>query len=131
MTERPNEDRRQTRRSSDTANHDIQSVRIKLGDIATVVDASAAGVLIDTRQRLLPGTYVELLMETTRHRCTVRGRVVRCTVAQVRAATVLYRGGIAFDQHLPWFSPDAGYSLPSSEQSDPHGRRAGTTRSCV
>jgi len=127
VPERPLEDRRQTRRASNLSDHGIQSVRIKLGDVATIVDASAAGVLIDTKQRLLPGTCVELLMETARHRCTIRGRVARCEVALVRAATVLYRGGIAFDQHLPWFSSDDGCALPSSEQSDPHGRRATTS----
>jgi len=48
-------------------------------------------------------------------------------VSQVRAASVFYRGGIAFDRHLPWMAPHEGYPLPASEQSDPLGRRADAT----
>jgi len=121
------QDRRQCRRSANPVDHGIQKVRIRPGHIAAVVNASAAGALLETQHRLLPGTVVELNVESTLHRTNVRGRVVRCMVCQVRAASIFYRGGIAFDRHLPWMASQEGYGLPASEQSDPHGKRAGAT----
>ena len=114
-------DRRRARRSAEPSDHGIQSVRIKLGAAAAVIDASAAGALIETNHRLLPGAFVELHMDSGHRRVTVRGRVVRCAVVEVRAAGLLYRGGIAFEEHLPWFVPDAGYPLPTGEQSASRG----------
>ena len=127
MTPGTGRDRRQCRRSANPVDHGIQKVRIRPGHIAAVVNASAAGALLETQHRLLPGTVVELNVESTLHRTNVRGRVVRCMVSQVRAASVFYRGGIAFDRHLPWMAPHEGYPLPASEQSDPLGRRADAT----
>jgi len=120
-------DRRQFRRSANPVDHGITSVRIRPGYVAITVNVSAAGALIETQHRLLPGTSVELHVETTFHRAHVRGRVVRCAVSQVRAASVFYRGAIVFDRHLPWIAPSEGYPLPASEQSDSEGRRAGAT----
>ena len=121
-------DRRLGRRSSDPIEHGIQRARIKFGEPAAVVNASAGGALIDTHHRLLPGTAVELHLENSEHHICVRGRVVRCAVVQVRAASVLYRGGIAFDRHLPWFVPGSGYPLPANEQADSRDCRADATR---
>lgn len=121
-------DRRFARRCSDPNEHRIQNARIKFGETASVVNASAGGALIDTHHRLLPGTLVELHLESSDHRICVRGRVVRCSVVQVRAASVLYRGGIAFERYLPWFVPGAGYPLPANEQADSHDCRADATR---
>ena len=121
-------ERRQSRRLSDAAEHGIRSVRIRPGHDAAVVDVSSTGALVETSHRLMPGRVVELNLETDRDRASVRGRVVRCSVVQVRAATVFYRGGIAFDRHLPWFVPAEGYPLPAAEQSDSLGRRDAATR---
>ncbi len=128
MTTRPHADRRHAGRSTDPLDHGIQSARITFGDVAVVVNASATGALVETSHRLLPGAGVELQVEAAEHRVRVRGRVVRCAVAQVRAAGVLYRSGIAFEQRLPWFMPQAGYPLPASKQSDSREMRADVTR---
>lgn len=121
-------DRRQSRRLPDASEHGIRSIRIRPGHDAVVVDVSSTGALVETSHRLLPGRVVELQMETDQDRTSVRGRVVRCSVVQVRAATVFYRGGIAFDRHLPWFVPGEGYPLPAVEQSDSLGKRDAATR---
>jgi hypothetical protein len=131
MTNRWHTDRRHARRSTDPRAHGIRSLRIKFGDSAVVINASASGALIETSHRLLPGAWVELHMETAEHRARVRGRVVRCAVGQVRPAGLLYRGGIAFEQHLPWFVPDTGYPLPGGQQSDSRGEGADATRVIV
>lgn len=124
------EDRRQSRRLAADA-HGITAVRIRPGHGATILDASAAGALLETSHRLLPGTPVELHMETGTERFCVRARVVRCVVAQVRAAAVRYRGAVAFDRHLPWFVAAEGYVVPGSEQRVRLAERADATRELV
>jgi hypothetical protein len=47
----------------------------------------------------------------------VRGRIVRCAVARLRANAICYRGAIAFDHNLLWLVDEAvtGYAIPGSE----------------
>ena len=77
--------------------------RCSLGIARALIDVSAGGALIETNHRLLPGTSVELQVETGTDRANVRGQVLRCAVVRVRPTWVCYRGAIAFDRHLPWF----------------------------
>ena len=99
-------DRRQARRLSQGEDHGIVSARVRPGHRAKVIDVSAGGALIETPHRLLPGTAVELHVETRSHRTNVRGRVLRCAVVIVRPSWVCYRGAIGFDRHLPWLADD-------------------------
>jgi hypothetical protein len=99
--ERP--DRRTTRRLEAFEEHRIVSACVRPGHGARVIDVSAAGVLLETNHRLLPGTTVEVQVETGSDRVSVRGHVLRCTVVRLRPTWVCYRGAIAFDRHLPWF----------------------------
>ncbi len=102
MTDRP-PDRRGSRRRQTFEEHRISSTRVCPGDHARLVDVSAGGALVETSQRLLPGSSVELQVETGTERASVRGRVLRCAVVRVRPTWVCYRGAIAFDSYLPWF----------------------------
>ncbi len=120
-------DRRQTGRHQQVEEHGILSTRIKPGHHAKLVDVSAGGALIETNRRLLPGTSVELHMETERSQTSVRGRVVRCAVVRVRPASVCYRGAISFDRHLPWFVDASGYQVPSVEARQAQPFRATAT----
>ena len=120
-------ERRQTRRHLHVEEHGIRSMRIKPGHHAKLVDVSAGGALIETHRRLLPGTSVELHMESERRQASVRGRVVRCAVVKVRPASVCYRGAISFDRHLPWFADASGYQVPSVEARPTQPFRADTT----
>jgi PilZ domain-containing protein len=95
-------DRRQTRRLLHSDDHGIVSTRVRPGHRARLIDVSADGALIETNHRLLPGTCVELHVETRSHRTNVRGRVLRCAIVLVRPSWVCYRGAIGFDRHLPW-----------------------------
>ena len=95
-------DRRQTRRHLDADEHGVVSTRVRPGHRAKLIDISAGGALIETTHRLLPGTCVELHVETRSHRTNVRGRVLRCAIVLVRPSWVCYRGAIGFDRHLPW-----------------------------
>jgi hypothetical protein len=96
-------DRRATRRLDAFEDHRIVSACVRPGHRARVIDVSAAGALIETSHRLLPGTSVELQVETGTDRTSVRGHVLRCAVVRLRPTWVCYRGAIAFDRHLPWF----------------------------
>jgi hypothetical protein len=107
-------DRRHVRRHKCIEDHGVVSVRIRPGHHAAVVNLSADGVLIETTYRLRPGLGVELHMETISRRATVRGRVLRCDVVQVRPSSVCYRGAIGFDAQLPWLVEDEGYPVPNT-----------------
>jgi hypothetical protein len=95
-------ERRQARRLVDADDHGVVSTRVRPGHRARLIDVSAGGALIETTHRLLPGTSVELQVETRLHRTNVRGRVLRCAIVAVRPSWVCYRGAIGFDRHLPW-----------------------------
>ena len=96
-------ERRRTRRLEAFDEHRIVSACVRPGHRARVIDVSASGALIETSHRLLPGTSVELQVETGTHRTSVRGQVLRCAVVRLRPTWVCYRGAIAFDRYLPWF----------------------------
>lgn len=108
-------DRRRVRRHKQVEDHGVVSVRIRPGHSAAVVDVSTGGVLIETNYRLRPGHVVELHMETKSRRASMRGRVLRCAVVQVRPSYVCYRGAIGFDAPLPWLIEDEGYPVPSAQ----------------
>jgi hypothetical protein len=129
----PADDRRRTPRHHSVDGHGIVSARVRPGRDASVIDVSAAGALVETTHRLLPGTDVDLHLETSRGRATVRGRVLRCAVSCLRSASVCYRGAIAFDRHLPWFADEGrpGYGVPAQESRPGHGRGARTTQTIL
>ena len=100
-------ERRGMRRLEAREAHGIVSASVRPGHHARLIDVSAAGALIETSHRLLPGSSVELHVATGTDRASVRGQVLRCAVVRVRPTWVCYRGAIAFDRHLPWFVEDA------------------------
>lgn len=116
MTNSSNE-RRRTPRRGRLEEHGIVSARVRPGHEVSVVDVSAGGALVETGHRLLPGTAVELHLETPHRRASVRGRVLRCSVSTLRSSSVCYRGAIGFDRHLPWFADDEaeGYAVHVGE----------------
>jgi PilZ domain len=116
MTNSPSE-RRRNRRHARPEEHRIVSARIRPGYDVSVIDASAGGVLVESERRLLPGTSVELHLRSNQRSEIVRGRIVRCAVAGLRANAVCYRGAIAFDHNLLWLVHEVvtGYAVPGSE----------------
>jgi hypothetical protein len=129
MTDR--RERRSAVRLTSAAEHGIRFIRIRPGHGAALINVSAAGALIETHRRLLPGSLVEIQMETDRHKTSVRGVVVHCFVARVGPACVAYRGAIEFDRRLPWFAPDDGYLLPGMEHGPAVTDRADVTHPTI
>jgi hypothetical protein len=110
-------ERREARRRLDAEDHGIVSTRVRPGHRAKLIDVSAAGALIETSHRLLPGTSVELHVETRSHRTNVRGRVLRCAIVIVRPSWVCYRGAIGFDRQLPWLLDESDRAGDASTRS--------------
>jgi hypothetical protein len=110
-------ERRRAPRRPTVREHGIESARVRRGGHVAVVDASAGGMLIETRHRLLPGMPLEIHLERNKNISIMRGRVLRCVVVHLTASSVCYRGAIAFDQHLPWLTRDveAGSSCTTRE----------------
>jgi len=106
-------------------------VRVRPGHRAHLVDVSSAGALIETSYRLLPGTSVELRLETDTAHTNIRGRVLRCTVVRVRPSSVCYRGAIAFDRDLPWYVADPEHATDYHGMRTMHPRRVAATPEVV
>jgi PilZ domain len=119
-------DRRTSLRCARTEDHGIVEVRVRPGHRARVVDVSAGGMLVETNHRLLPGSRVELHVESQNRRTTVRGQVLRCTVVRVRPTFVCYRGAIGFDRQLPWLADDER-QVAVDQQRPAHPFRADAT----
>ena len=119
-------DRRLTRRHAGSDEHGILSTRVRPGHRAKLIDVSAGGALIETTHRLLPGTSIELHVETRSHRTNVRGRVLRCAIVLVRPSWVCYRGAIGFDRHLPWLLDESDGARDGSVRSGVPARAAAT-----
>jgi hypothetical protein len=121
--------RRRTRRRTGVEDHGIVAARVRPGHDVSIVDVSAGGTLIESAHRLLPGTSVELQLETANHRVGVRGRVLRCAVVSLRSSAVCYRGAVVFDRYLLWFvdGDSTGYSVPSAEHRAGRSPRAAPT----
>jgi hypothetical protein len=121
-------DRRAARRLHHVEDHGIVNARVRPGHRAHLVDVSSSGAMIETSYRLLPGTAVELHLETESTHTRIRGRVLRCNVARVRASAICYRGAIAFDRDLPWYVEESGAAPNNHDMRPMHPHRALVTR---
>lgn len=117
MSHHHSERRLARRRGADE--HGIVSAKIRPGHPVTLIDLSPGGALVEADRRLLPGSTVELHIQSADRHASMRGCVLRCSVVRVRPASICYRGAIAFDRHLPWFVEAAGYELPSRGADTP------------
>jgi hypothetical protein len=98
-------ERRQTPRRVDPEAHGIVRVRIRPGHDASLLNISCGGAAIDTAHRLLPGTVVELQLETLVRRASARGRVARCAVVRVEANRLWYRAALCFEEPIATLLP--------------------------
>jgi hypothetical protein len=95
-------ERRAETRQERVEDHGVLTTRIAPGQQARLIDVSASGALVDTPMRLLPGSTVEVRLATRHRRISIRGEVVRCTVA--RLGPIVYRGAVKFECRLPMFA---------------------------
>jgi hypothetical protein len=78
----------------------LARLRLRAGRELKVVDVAAAGALVESDGRLLPGTHVDVHVMTTAGRELVRSRVARAFVWRVWADRIVYRGALAFERHI-------------------------------
>jgi hypothetical protein len=124
-------ERRAVPRFREATAHGIASLRVRPGHHADLVDVSERGALLETMYRLLPGTSVELHMETKSGKTSIRGRVVRCMVSKLFPESVWYRGAVQFDRHLPCCIGEHGYGLPGAERPARHDGRVDATQDVI
>jgi len=68
-----------------------------------VIDLSAGGALVEGRQPLRPGSYVDVHLESEARKQTLAARVVRCTVSAIDAETgITYRAALSFTNSCDW-----------------------------
>ena len=131
-------DRRHFRRTG-TGEHGIVSARVRPGHLVIIIDVSAGGALIEISQRLLPGSAVDLQIDTIHRRTTLRGRVLRCAVNRLHSTSVSYRAAIAFDRQWPLWplsslsieNGSSEYPVPTSEARPTLAKWVDTTQDVV
>jgi hypothetical protein len=109
-------------------------VSILPGVDVRILNVSAGGVLVHAAQRLLPGTQVDLQLQSTGRRWALKGQIVRCHVSALPTHEhVRYRAAIQFA--VPIGTADyvgiqgalggdaldgfEGYPLPAASSPDP------------
>ena len=97
-------DRRRARRRRTVEEHGIVSARVRPGHDVELIDISAGGALIECPRGLSPGALIELFLMTAERCASVRGRVLRCAVVQLKPSAVSYQGAVRFDCDLHWFA---------------------------
>jgi hypothetical protein len=125
-------DRRACPRAAASA-YGIVSARVRPGYVVDVIDVSCGGALVEVARRLLPGSVVDLHVDTMGRRTTVRGRVARCTVSRLQANSVCYEAAIAFDHCLSGFleGQASGYALPAVDGLPAQAARVTATQDVV
>ena len=125
-------DRRHSRRAS-ISEHGIVSARVRPGHLVAVIDISTGGASIEMTKRLLPGAAVDMQFETAHRRTSVRGRVLRCAVIELRPTAVFYRAAIAFDRQWPCFAEGrwTEYLVPAGGEPPAPSERVGSTHDVV
>lgn len=95
----------------------VTSARATLrpGCIATIVNLSVGGALVQSARPLRPGARTHVQLATDRRACSLTATVLRCVVALIDEQGVLYRSALRFDRPCdlltgtlhPWRVSDA------------------------
>lgn len=116
------------------------AARIRPGCPVTIVDLSVSGTLVESGQRMRPGSRCELQLTAPAGDVIVSARVVRCFVARLGPSSVRYRSALVFDDLIVLPAEQellAGYRLPAASTApatpgvapSPRGRAAGRSNS--
>ena len=100
-------ERRRFHRVSVADSPDSVTGRIRPGLRVRVLDLSPGGGLIETSARLLPGSSVDLQLESSPMalqpgvrdaRTLIRATVVRCCIGGLSPERIVFRGALQFDE---------------------------------
>jgi hypothetical protein len=79
----------------------ITCVRLSPGDVVTLINISASGILVQGKTRFVPGTRLNVIFEGPRAPGAVKGRIIRCQVSAIASGGSLqYQSAIAFDANI-------------------------------
>lgn len=95
----------------------VTSARATLrpGCIATLVNLSAGGALVQSPRPLRPGARIHVQLTTDKRACAITALVLRCAVSMIDDHGVIYRGALRFDRPCDLFweiRTRTGYSMP-------------------
>jgi len=99
----------------------ITGVRLSPGGReATLVNISSTGALVRCQTKVLPGTAVTVQLDGTFTPASIKGKVVRCLVADIcRPAGLSYHIGIAFNQEITLEEAPAEAPQPAATSPSP------------
>ena len=76
-------------------------MRLSPGDVVTLVNLSASGILVEGKTRFVPGTRLTVNFEGPAALARAKGRVVRCQVSAIgEGGSLQYQSAIAFDEAI-------------------------------
>lgn len=104
----------------------ITGVKTSAGDLLTLVNISATGVLVEGNTRIKPGERVSLTIGGLEP-SQVSGRVVRSVVSAIgNSGTLRFQTGIAFDRrvNLPLPASPLDEAIPAAEEPPAFGAAA-------
>jgi PilZ domain len=79
----------------------ITGMRLSPGDVVSLVNISASGVLVEGKTRFVPGTRLTVIFEGPKAPDSVKGRIVRCQVSSIGGRGSLhYQSAIALETRI-------------------------------
>jgi hypothetical protein len=103
----------------------ITSVRLSPGDVVTLVNLSASGILVEGKTRFVPGTRLTVIFEGPGAPSPAKGRVIRCQVSAIgEGGSLQYQSAITFDETIdvPLGNPPEMSESPPVEKPAPANR---------
>ena len=95
-------------------------MRLSPGDVVSLVNISASGVLVEGKTRFVPGTRLTVIFEGPSAPASVKGRVVRCQVSAIGGGGSLhYQSAITFEARIEVPIDEAATAVPSVESAPP------------
>ena len=108
LTQAVETDRRLTRRRGADEIRWLKVTRVRPGRVATLINWSSEGLLIETTTRLVPETIVVVQLIGERKRIVASGRVLRSSVASISGmAGMRYHGAVRFDHPIDFSDSSA------------------------
>jgi hypothetical protein len=94
----------------------ITGMRLSPGDVVSLVNISASGVLVEGKTRFVPGTRLTVIFEGPSAPGSVKGRVIRCQVSAIGGGGSLhYQVAIAFEAKIEVPIDEAPPAAPTVE----------------
>jgi hypothetical protein len=95
---------RKTSRYDASAIPSLRNVHLGEGPEINLINISVGGALIETQERMLPGSAVSLKFVTTEKVYFIEGRIIRCNVVSIDKV-ISYQCAVVFNEDLTILPP--------------------------